>query len=301
MKSKKIGSGRYRKNRKNKNNKYTKYKSKNCSPNSSSNFTCFSKNALLNMLDSWNLYYDNNKINYRKTDKLKNLWNKLDNKLKNICNNEYCWTKQKFVTSNKEIKESFRPEMPEKWKDNKNEWLNTLDIEAVMKQYEEKYPDFIFLGPVPIDFDHELHPGMCVINELCNINLQKLLNNKKNKIGIIFNLDPHDKPGSHWVSLFADFDKENKVYYFDSYGYKEPKEVTVLMNRLKEQADKLNKNTTLHVNNIRHQFKNSECGVYSMNFIIQLLKGKKFEDLCQNIVKDEKMEKNRNKLYIKYF
>ena len=191
--------------------------------------------------------------------------------------------------------------MPEKWKDNKNEWLNTLDIEAVMKQYEEKYPDFIFLGPVPIDFDHELHPGMCVINELCNINLQKLLNNKKNKIGIIFNLDPHDKPGSHWVSLFADFDKENKVYYFDSYGYKEPKEVTVLMNRLKEQADKLNKNTTLHVNNIRHQFKNSECGVYSMNFIIQLLKGKKFEDLCQNIVKDEKMEKNRNKLYIKYF
>ena len=76
--------------------------------------------------------------------------------------------------------------------------------------------------------------------------------------------------------MFADFDKENKVYYFDSYGYKEPEEVTKLMKRLKEQADALNKLTTLHTNNIRHQFKNSECGVYSMNFIIQLLKGKSF-------------------------
>ena len=46
--------------------------------------------------------------------------------------------------------------MPLKWKENKNEWLNTLDIEAVMKQYEKKYNNFIFIGPVPIDFDHKL-------------------------------------------------------------------------------------------------------------------------------------------------
>ena len=190
--------------------------------------------------------------------------------------------------------------MPLKWKENKNEWLNTLDIEAVMEQYEKKYNNFIFIGPVPIDFDHKLHPGYA-INELCNINLKKLFDNGKTKIGVIFNLDPHDKPGSHWVSMFADFDKENKVYYFDSYGYKEPEEVTKLMKRLKEQADALNKLTTLHTNNIRHQLKNSECGVYSMNFIIQLLKGKSFKNVTENIINDDKMEKNRSKLYIKYF
>ena len=36
------------------------------------------------------------------------------------------------------------------------------------------YNDFIFIGAVPIDFDTKLSPGMCVINELCNINIQKL-------------------------------------------------------------------------------------------------------------------------------
>ncbi len=296
MKSK-IPRNYRRKNKK----KKTKFKSKYCAPKSEANFTCFNKKALLNMLESWNTYYTNDTIQYSNSNTIKTLWNKLDNKLKNVCKDEYCWTKQKFVSNDENIKESFRPEMPDKWKDNKNEWLNTLDIEGVMKQYEKKYEDFIFIGPVPIDFDYKLHPGMCVIDELCNINLKKLFDNGKTKIGVIFNLDPHDKPGSHWVSMFADFDKENKVYYFDSYGYKEPQEVTKLMKRLKEQADTLGKQTTLHVNNTRHQFKNSECGVYSMNFIIQLLKGKSFESIVNNVIHDDKMEKNRSKLYIKYY
>ena len=296
MKSKKLGKSQPKKQKKS-----TKYKAKFCSPRKDKNFTCFSKKALLNMLESWNSYYNNNKITYSSSSSLKSLWGKLDDKLKNVCNDEYCWTKQEFVKNDDNIKESFRPEMPSKWSENKNEWLNTLDIEAVMKQYEKKYDNFIFIGPVPIDFDHKLHPGMCVINELCNINLKKLISNGKTKIGVIFNLDPHDKPGSHWVSMFADFDKKNNVYYFDSYGYKEPPEVTKLMNRLKEQGDAMNRNTTLYTNNIRHQFKNSECGVYSINFIIQLLKGKSFKDITENIINDDKMEKNRSKLFIKYF
>jgi hypothetical protein len=287
----------------NKNKRNTKFKKKFCSPNNNdtNKFTCFTKKALIKMLISWNNYYNNNKIKYNSSDSVKTLWTKLDEKLKNVCTHEYCWTKQKFIDSNEGIKESFRPEMPIKWKENKNEWLNTLDIEAVMKQYEKKYNDFIFIGPVPIDFDHKLHPGMCVIDELCNINLKRLLNNGKSKIGVIFNLDPHDKPGSHWVAMFADFDKENKVYYFDSYGYKEPNEVTKLMNRLKQQGEELNKNTTLHVNNIRHQYKNSECGVYSMNFIIKMLGGDSFEKVTNHIIDDDNMEKNRSELYIKYF
>lgn len=292
---------RSKKKKINNRNTNSKYKKKICSPANKNNFTCFSKKALLKMLYSWNNYYVNNKIKFNNNDSVKTLWYKLDNNLKNVCTNEYCWTKQKFIDKNDEIKESFRPEMPIKWKENKNEWLNTLDIEAVMKQYEKKHKDFIFIGPVPIDFDHNLHPGVCVIDELCNINLKRLLNNGKNKIGVIFNLDPHDKPGSHWVAMFADFDKENKVYYFDSYGYKEPQEVTKLMNRLKDQGEGLNKKTTLHVNNIRHQYKNSECGVYSMNFIIKMLNGDSFQKVTENIIDDDNMEKNRSKLYIKYF
>ena len=253
------------------------------------------------MLRSWNDFYVNDKIKFKESDKLYTLWSLLDNKLKHICNDEFCWTKQKFINNDKEVLDEFRPEMPSKWKNNKNEWLTTLDIEAVMKQYEKKYNDFSFVGPVPIDFDKQLHPGFCVINELCNINLNRLKNAGKNKLGIIFNLDPHDKPGSHWVAMYADFDKLNEIYYFDSYGIREPKEVTTLMNRLKEQSEKLGNKTNIHINNIRHQYKNSECGVYSMHFILKLLEGNKYDEVKNNIIKDDKMEENREKLFIKYF
>jgi len=300
----KLNSTRFINNNNNNNNKKrTKFKKRLCAPKNNNNFTCFTKKSIIKMLRSWNDFYENDKINFRDNDTLQTLWTNLDNKLKNICNDEFCWTKQQFMKNNdKEILDEFRPEMPLNWKSNKNEWLNTLNIEAVMKQYEKKYDDFIFIGPVPIDFDTELHPGNCVINELCKINLNKLIRNGKKKLGVIFNLDPHDKPGSHWVSMYADFDKLNDIYYFDSYGIKEPTEVTKLMERLKEQNDNINRvNTNLYTNNVRHQFKNSECGVYSMNFILKLLEGNTYKDIKNNIIKDEDMELNRSKLYIKYF
>ena len=30
------------------------------------------------------------------------------------------------------------------------------------------------------------------------------MNNGKHKIGSVFNLDDHDEPGSHWVSLYME-------------------------------------------------------------------------------------------------
>ena len=129
------------------------------------------------------------------------------------------------------------------------------------------------------------------------LNLKRLLQKGKTKVGIVFNLDPHDKPGSHWVSFFADFDK-NEICYFDSYGIAEPNEVRILMDRLKDQAKELNKDIKIKVNNYRHQFKNSECGIYSINFIVKLLEGMTYEDYIQNITKDDDMEQNRKFYYI---
>ena len=50
---------------------------------------------------------------------------------------------------------------------------------------------------------------------------------------------------------------------------------------IEERRHKLNKiEEALNVeyNRNRHQFKNSECGVYSINFILRLLEGESFED-----------------------
>ena len=46
---------------------------------------------------------------------------------------------------------------------------------------------------------------------------------------------------------------------------------------------------TIKYNKIRHQFKNSECGVYSINFVVRLVGGESFEDITNNITNDEKM------------
>ena len=52
--------------------------------------------------------------------------------------------------------------MPESWKKKPNEWLSSVDITKVMKQYGSAYRDFEFLGPSPIDYDTHKYNGECV-------------------------------------------------------------------------------------------------------------------------------------------
>ena len=46
-------------------------------------------------------------------------------------------------------------------------------------------------------------------------------------------------------------------------------------------------------NTNRFQYKNSECGVYSMHFIEEFLNGKSFEEITTNIFNDEEINKKR--------
>ena len=103
------------------------------------------------------------------------------------------------------IRKFFKPPSPK----GKYDWLSSIDIADVMEQYEKKYPDFIFLGPVPIDFDE-------ILTEVGQMNL-KTLANKKKRIGIVFNTDPHDMPGEHWISMFIDLN-DKTICFFDSTG-----------------------------------------------------------------------------------
>jgi hypothetical protein len=54
----------------------------------------------------------------------------------------------------------------------------------------------------------------------------------------------------------------------------------------------------IRYNHIQHQFNNSECGVYSINFIIRLVGGESFDSVINNITKDEEMNANR-KIYFR--
>ena len=211
------------------------------------------------------------------------------------CDNDYCIVKKLpglSDTNRKELIPYFRPERPKAWDSKLNTWLDSYNLEDVMRQYEQADPSFEFIGPVPIDFDSKNEQwGKCIVDELCKLNLSEVAAKGKKKIGIIFNLDKHDEPGSHWVCAFVDI-VNKKAYYFDSYGYKPEPEIEAFLERCKDQGC-----DGIYWNDIRHQREGSECGMYCLYVIISLLNGKPFDVICKNIVPDKLMNLCRDVLF----
>jgi hypothetical protein len=283
--------------------------------------SCFTIESLKLIAENYNKI-NKDKINI--SNNKEKLVKELENKLTECHKNQSCWLKLDIVKEleNKEINENtLRPEGPNK----KYEWLSTTHINDVVSQYQEKYNDFLFLGAVPYDFE-ELPIG---IN---NINFSDLEKKNKTKLGMVINLDEHDKSGSHWVALYTDL-KKNQVYFFDSFGKKPGKKIKKFINKIisylyykkynnnikiggmlsdiKKLTDKniraelknqlFNKLTGFDIryNTKQHQFGNSECGVYSINFILRLIKGDEtFDDITNNITKDDKINECRKEYFV---
>jgi hypothetical protein len=279
--------------------------------------SCFSLESLIKIAKKYN---DTNNDKIDITESKENLVKILNDKLSDYCKEQTCWLKLNII---KELEDeeinynTFKPLGPI----NKYEWLNTNHINQVIHQYHVMNDDFIFLGTVPYDFEDLPILGF---NE---IKFDELYKNNKIKIGLVINLDEHYKSGSHWVGLFANL-KKNQIYYFDSTGRKPLKRIRKFINRIikfmynrmfknnlsiTKLINDINKNKNnisflkkynelnnilsnfdIRYNNIQHQFKNSECGVYSIHFIIKLVNDNNFDDVINNIINDDDMHKYRN-------
>jgi len=266
--------------------------------------SCFTIESLRKIASKWNTSHPDMMIIFDNTTSGKTLWNEINKMMSSKCKTEICWMKQDFIKDSplsRELLKNFKPLMPKKWDSNPIEWLNTIDIRDVMNQYEIKYPDFEFVGPVPMDFDTKLGFGQCVVDELCKVKLNNLMVKGDSKLGVIFNLDKHTQSGSHWVAMYCDINNTNGGFigYWDSYGMKPSPEVVVLMDRLKSQGKDLGHNLEIKINKTRHQYKNSECGVYCIYFITSLLDGKNFEEVVENIISDDNMNAKRKDFYNK--
>jgi hypothetical protein len=255
--------------------------------------TCLPQDMLERLRDEWNTRYPNHKIPlsiHRKERLWKELRLRLQNKYK--CDSEYCAVQELGPdTVKNDSAQYFRPKKPTEWIAKPREWHDSETLARVMEQYESAYPAFEFIGPTPIDFDKQTGIGKCVMDELCNMDLKGMSNAGTKFVGIIFNLDPHDKPGSHWVCSFIDLIQKT-AYYYDSYGFEPCAEIRRLLRRCREQGCK-----DIIWNDIRHQRKSSECGTYCMYVIISLLKGRGFGDICNNRVDDDTMNALRDIFY----
>ena len=261
--------------------------------------SCLTLKILKKLIKSWNNTNPNDKINLNQS--AESLYSSLKRKFNN--EEDVFWFDNEIISSLLNYNEIdrikklyYKPIAPSEWNNNPDTWLSNLDINAILKQYEDAIPQFKSYGALPIDFD--LKKGnICIIDNICNISLKKLSSQGKQYIGIVFNLDKHYQSGSHWIALFVNLNL-GEINFWDSVANSPPTEVVNLMNKLKKQMYKLNIKPKININTIKHQYGNNECGMYSLHFIIQQLKGDTFYKICNNIVNDAKMNAMRKDYFI---
>ena len=263
----------------------------NCGPKGKNGNTCYSDENIIKLKTLWN---NKNPSNQIKSNTPKVIYNFLTKNINN-CKNDYCWLNQDFINDKKTImKETFAPIAPDDWKTNPNTWLSNIDILQVLQQYENVYKCFKFIGPSPIDFYSKYETGQCIWKDICTLDISKLLKEGKNKIGFVFNTDPHDKNGEHWISLFVNL-KKKEIYFFDSVGNEIPQEINTLVSNITKQGSQMVPPILFNFkeNKIKHQSGDTECGVYSLYFIIHMLKDSAKKIKTQKIT-DRQMETYRN-------
>jgi hypothetical protein len=193
-------------------------------------------------------------------------------------------------------KKYLRPSKPHAWIADPDMWLDSNNIANVMKQYEESNPEFEFMGPFPIDFaapdPYNKDSKKCLITEICNFRVQTSLAAGKKYIGIVYNLDPHFKSGSHWVANYIDIPRK-MCYYFDSYGMKPPHQIAKFMRWITTHDPEIQ----LRSNGRRFQFQNTECGMYCLYFLIRMLSGDDFKTLVRRDPPDAFMLSLRDWLF----
>jgi hypothetical protein len=262
-----------------------------CAPNinkhsleSSSLDTCFTLEELIEIANAYNNFYQfsNSKKIVIKDKNKKQIWNSINKRLESICNIESCWIEQKFLNSlkNKNLLQklkyyTFKPKMTR----GQYTWLNTNNINEVFLQYEKLFNNFYFAGALPSDFYKYKK-------------FDKNILDKYTYIGFVFNHDSSKKPGSHWVSFFIDNNKKT-IEYFDSVGSPPTKLINNFIKIIRKQLP----NYIYLENAITHQLKNSECGMYSIYYILQRLMGKSFHYISNNIIRDSHMNKFRNYIF----
>jgi hypothetical protein len=225
------------------------------------------------------------------------LISKIKENVSEKCNNELCWLDESFVKqmtekAKKEFLEyTFKPKSPQ----GRYTWLNTNDIDYVLDQHCKKKDNtkFISYGAMPMDFaDLDYY-------EINKVSFDDLKQKGKTQIGFVLNLDDHNQSGSHWVGVFVDLDKKG-VYYYDSVGKKPEERVVNFMNKVKnyfKQKGVSDKDIKIGHNKVQHQHGNTECGVYSIRFLLQMIKGINFDEFCNNKFSDKKINKCRRKYF----
>lgn len=275
------------------------------------NNTCYNKFELLLIAETIEKKEQRGRLYFRRDGTLRALWKDISAYMKSAhdCTDELCWVETLKMA--KVERRAFKPKLPKEWlqcdprnvpnNNCMNSWLSNYDLNHVMTQFAANVPDFAFLGSVPIDFDTSHTASTRDINRF---SVREALAQGKTKIGVIFNTQPSHMGGEHWMCAFIDLSPQSpEINFFDSYGTHKKKtypEIDAFLQQVQTEArEAAGLELVVKKNTVRHQFQNSECGVYCLKFIADRLGTKTFEDIIQSNMPDHVVVQERYKRFFR--
>jgi hypothetical protein len=164
-------------------------------------------------------------------------------------------------------------------------WLDNKNIDDVLQRYARKFPRFYHCEFQMRDFAAQ--PG----NELAVLDFVDL-SKKYDAFGVVLNTDLTNSPGEHWVCCFVDF-RGKTVEYFDSAG-QPPK--TEFLEFCIKTASELGFRDVM-VTKVQHQTGQTECGIYSLFYILCRLHGVAYKQFEYKRIPDDVMIDFRKYLF----
>jgi hypothetical protein len=267
-----------------------------CAHGRKNNGTCYNKFELLLIAEKIE-EIEGRVLNFLRDVDNTSLWKDIASYMKSkySCDDELCWVETLKLEQIEKI--AFKPKLPKEWlkcntefvpnNNCMNTWLSNLEIDEVLVQFQTNISEFDYLGAVPIDFANLSG------KKINSFSIHDAIEQNKKKVGVVFNTDPSYRGGQHWICGFIDLEA-NELNFFDSYGsggyY--PKEIEDFFNKLVVEGEHLGIKLVVKKNTIRHQFKNSECGVYCIKFIADRL-NKSFEQIIDKEMPDDSVTVER--------
>lgn len=274
--------------------------------------SCLTRKELGQVAETYNEYHEENKIPKTVFANKSELHGELSKRFAEACTEEgeYCWL-QNMPGSSKAVRqnlqENFKPLMPASWYADRRTWLNTYDILYVMKQYERYHQHFKFLGVLSRDFMNTYghDSSSCISKYMCKLDVNRSLVRKgRTEFGIVLNHDKHYESGSHWVAVFGSFDPRSPqygIFYYDSVAKPPKPEVLAYLERMKAQfeGEEQKKPFSISVNGRQHQFKNTECGMFAINFLATCLDHpqKSYSAIMDMAMDDDDVNRLRSRFY----
>lgn len=218
--------------------------------------------AAINYNDTHSDFID---ITDNKEDMKKKVIKKIEEEGCKIDTNKKCW-----VNSNVFMDLYGRPNGPLKF----GVWLSNTDIDKTLKMREKLFKNFKYVKTVACDF----------MDYSNSFKKERLFEKGKDYYAFVVNTGTLSSGGQHWTAVFIDT-KNKKFYYYDPVGNKTKKEVPqYIRNYAKYLGFK-----KIYYNIIKHQYDKSECGVFSIRFILYMLNGYTFEKFAKDNIKTQKI------------